>query len=54
MACVKATANELAESGANVYEIAARLSHSDLKYSAPYVRDIDRKRLAEDSFDRVE
>ncbi len=50
----KATAHELAESGANVYEIAARLSHSDFKSSAPYVRDIDRKRLAEASFDRVE
>ncbi len=50
----KATAHELAQSGANVYEIAARLSHSDFKSSAPYVQDVDRERLAESGFDRAE
>ncbi|WP_306131673.1 tyrosine-type recombinase/integrase [Roseivivax marinus] len=50
----KATANELAESGASVYEIAARLSHTDFKSSAPYTRDVDRARLAEAGFDRAE
>ncbi|RVV98883.1 hypothetical protein EKE94_08305 [Mesobaculum littorinae] len=50
----KATAHERAEAGANVYGIAARLSHSDFKSSAPYVRYIDRKCLAKVSLDRVE
>ena len=50
----KATAHELAQSGASVYEIAARLSHSDFKSSAPYVQDVDRARLAESGFDRAE
>ena len=50
----KATAHELAQSGANVYEIAARLSHSDFKSSAPYVQDVDRERLVESGFDRAE
>jgi len=50
----KRTAHELAEAGASVYEIAARLSHSDFKSSAPYVVDVDRARLAESGFDLVE
>jgi integrase len=50
----KRTAHELAEAGATVYEIAARLSHSDFKSSAPYTRDVDRARLAESGFDRVQ
>lgn len=50
----KATAHELAQSGANVFEIAARLSHSDFKSAAPYVQDVDRERLAESGFDRAE
>lgn len=50
----KATAQELALSGANVYEIAARLSHSDFKSSAPYVQDVDRERLVETGFDRAQ
>ncbi len=50
----KATAHELAQSGASVYEIAARLSHSDFKSSVPYVQDVDRERLAESGFDRAE
>jgi len=50
----KATANELAHAGASVFEIAARLSHSDVKSSAPYVADVDRARLAESGFERVE
>ena len=50
----KATAHELALSGASVYEIAARLSHSDFKSSAPYVQDVDRDRLVQSGFDRVE
>ncbi len=50
----KATAHELAHSGASVYEIAARLSHSDVKSSAPYVQDVDRERLSVASFDRAE
>ncbi|MBQ0766766.1 MAG: hypothetical protein KBT62_10490 [Sulfitobacter litoralis] len=50
----KATGHEMALSGANVYEIAARLSHSDFKSSAPYVQGVDRARLVESGFDRVE
>jgi integrase len=50
----KAAAHELAQSGASVYEIAARLSHSDFKSSAPYVEDVDRAKLAESGFDRAE
>ena len=50
----KRTAHELAEAGASVYEIAARLSHSDFKSSAPYTLNVDRARLTESGFDRVE
>ena len=50
----KATAQELAHAGASVFEIAARLSHSDAKSSAPYVADVDRARLAESGFERVQ
>ena len=50
----KATAHELAHAGASVFEIAARLSHSDVKSSAPYVVDVDRARLAESGFERVQ
>ncbi len=50
----KRTAHELAKAGASVYEIAARLSHSDFKSSAPYTLNVDRARLTESGFDRVE
>jgi len=50
----KATALELAHAGASVFEIAARLSHSDVKSSAPYVADVDRARLAESGFELVQ
>lgn len=50
----KRVAHELAENGATVYEIAARLSHSDFKSAAPYVAGVNRARLAESGFDRVE
>ena len=50
----KATAHELARSGATVYEIAARLSHSDFKSSKPYVDEVDRNSLGESGFARVQ
>lgn len=50
----KRTAHELAKAGASVYEIAARLSQSDFKTSAPYVVNVDRARLARSGFDLVQ
>lgn len=47
----KMTAHELAKAGATNFEVGARLSHSDFKSSAPYVKDVDR---AQAGFDRVE
>lgn len=50
----KATAHEMAKSGATVYEIAARLSHADFKSSKPYVDGVDRDALGESGFARVQ
>lgn len=50
----KATAHELAKAGASVVEVAARLSHSDVKSSAPYAKDVERAGLVLSSFERVE
>ena len=50
----KYTAHELAHAGASIFEVAARLSHGDVNSSAPYVEDVDRARLAESGFARVE
>lgn len=50
----KATAHELAKAGASVFEVAARLSHSDVKSSAPYVKDVERAGLVLSGFERVE
>lgn len=50
----KATAHELAHAGAPVFEIAARLSHSDVKLSAPHVADVDCARFDESGFERVQ
>lgn len=50
----KATAHELAKAGASVFEVAARLSHSDVKSSAPYVADVERAGLVLSGFERVE
>lgn len=50
----KAAAHELAKAGASVFEVAARLSHSDVKSSAPYVKDVERAGLVLSGFERVE
>ncbi len=50
----KATAHELAKAGASVFEVAARLSHSDVKSSALYVKDVERAGLVLSGFERVE
>ncbi|WP_127903396.1 hypothetical protein [Solirhodobacter olei] len=49
----KRVAKEIAHAGGTVYEIMARLSHSDVKSSLPYTAEVDREALAKSGFDRV-
>lgn len=46
-------AKEIAHAGGSVYEIMARLSHSDVKASLPYTAELDREVLAKSGFARV-
>ncbi len=50
----KAVALELAHAGGTVYEIMARLSHSDMKTSEVYAKGIHRATLAVSGYERVQ
>jgi hypothetical protein len=50
----KLVAHEIANAGGSVYEIMARLSHSDTKTAMVYTGDFEREKLAEQGFNRVQ
>lgn len=49
----KLVAHEIANAGGSVYEIMARLSHSDTRTAMVYTADFEREALAKQGFERV-